>query len=203
MAAALASTQVAYVELEEARLSAERASNTDPLTGLANRRSFQRSLDAAIHGGRGPFGLLLLDVDHFKRANDTHGHQAGDDVLVGVVERMRAMLPDSAIVAPLGRRGVHRAPVPAARHPRRAAFHRRGHPAAVRDQSASRRGGAPWRSRSRAAECASSSAAVTARSWCTPPTPHVPAPSNRDATARSWRATAAEAPSDRAQAAPP
>jgi diguanylate cyclase (GGDEF)-like protein len=103
MAAALASTQVAYVALEEARLSAERASNTDPLTGLANRRSFQNLLDEAITTAAAePFGLLLLDVDHFKRTNDTHGHQAGDDVLVAVVECMRATLPENAVVARWG-----------------------------------------------------------------------------------------------------
>jgi diguanylate cyclase (GGDEF)-like protein len=103
MAAALASTQVAYGELEEARVSAERASNTDPLTMLANRRSFQNSLDeAVITATSEPFGLLLLDVDHFKRINDAHGHQAGDDVLVAVVECMRATLPESAVVARWG-----------------------------------------------------------------------------------------------------
>jgi diguanylate cyclase (GGDEF)-like protein len=90
-------------ELEEARLLAERASNTDPLTGLANRRSFQSSLDqASVTAAERPFGLLLLDVDHFKRTNDTHGHQAGDDVLVAVVGCMRATLPADAIVARWG-----------------------------------------------------------------------------------------------------
>jgi diguanylate cyclase (GGDEF)-like protein len=103
MAAALASAQVAYVELEEARRSAERASNTDPLTGLANRRSFQRTLDEAVAASAAePFGLLLLDVDHFKRTNDTHGHQAGDDVLVAVVACMRTTLPANAIVGRWG-----------------------------------------------------------------------------------------------------
>jgi diguanylate cyclase (GGDEF)-like protein len=103
MTAALASARVAYGELEEARVSAERVSNTDLLTGLANRRSFQRALDEAIiHATSSPFGLLVLDVDHFKRTNDTHGHQAGDDVLVGVVERMRSALPASAFVGRWG-----------------------------------------------------------------------------------------------------
>ncbi|HET6171121.1 MAG TPA: diguanylate cyclase [Gaiellales bacterium] len=103
MAAALASTQVAYGELDEARLSAEHASNTDPLTGLANRRSFQSSLDEAVVSARSkPFGLLLLDVDHFKRTNDTHGHQAGDDVLEAVVACMRTTVPDDAIIARWG-----------------------------------------------------------------------------------------------------
>jgi len=103
MAAALSSARVAYGELEEARVSAERASNTDPLTGLANRRSFQNSLeDAVLSAEAEPFGLLLLDVDHFKRTNDTHGHQAGDDVLIAVVACMRAALPQNATVGRWG-----------------------------------------------------------------------------------------------------
>jgi diguanylate cyclase (GGDEF)-like protein len=103
MAAALTSAKVAYGELEEARVSAERASNTDPLTGLANRRSFQSSLDEAVlTADSEPFGLLLLDVDHFKRTNDTHGHQAGDDVLIAVVACMRTALPEDATVGRWG-----------------------------------------------------------------------------------------------------
>ena len=103
MAAALTSARVAYGELEEARVSAEQASNTDPLTGLANRRSFQNSLDEAVLRAEAqPFGLLLLDVDHFKRTNDTHGHQAGDDVLIGVVACMRTALPQDATVGRWG-----------------------------------------------------------------------------------------------------
>jgi diguanylate cyclase (GGDEF)-like protein len=103
MAAALRSAKVAYGELEEARVSAEHASNTDPLTGLANRRSFQHSLeDAVITADAEPFGLLLLDVDHFKRTNDTHGHQAGDDVLMAVVACMRTALPQNATVGRWG-----------------------------------------------------------------------------------------------------
>ena len=48
MAAALADAKTAYAELDEARLAAERASNTDALTGLANRRSFQSTLEQAV-----------------------------------------------------------------------------------------------------------------------------------------------------------
>jgi diguanylate cyclase (GGDEF)-like protein len=58
--------------------------STDGLTGLANRRRFDADLDSAIaqvqqHGA--PLSLLLLDVDHFKRFNDSHGHLAGDECL--------------------------------------------------------------------------------------------------------------------------
>ena len=103
LAAALAGARIAYRELEEARAAAERASNTDLLTGLANRRSFQGSLERAIaEADAAPFGLLLLDVDHFKRTNDSHGHQAGDDVLVAVVACLHAALPPDAIVGRWG-----------------------------------------------------------------------------------------------------
>ncbi len=65
----------------------ERLSTTDPLTGLSNRRHFDavgqlEVLRARRHGR--PLTALLLDVDDFKRVNDTHGHAAGDRVLVGL-----------------------------------------------------------------------------------------------------------------------
>lgn len=57
---------------------------TDPLTGLPNRRALDdhlRSRQQAWKVHRAPFCLLMLDIDHFKRFNDTHGHHAGDAVL--------------------------------------------------------------------------------------------------------------------------
>lgn len=61
-----------------------RHATTDGLTGLANRRSFDADLKTAMEQIRrsgGELSLLLLDVDHFKRFNDTHGHLAGDECL--------------------------------------------------------------------------------------------------------------------------
>ena len=59
-------------------------SSRDPLTGLANRRQFElalaREIDRVARAGE-PALLLMLDIDHFKRVNDTHGHAAGDLVL--------------------------------------------------------------------------------------------------------------------------
>ncbi|MET0744139.1 MAG: diguanylate cyclase [Microvirga sp.] len=58
--------------------------DTDGLTGIANRRGFDTALERAIRRARRtetPLSLLLLDLDHFKRLNDTLGHGAGDDVL--------------------------------------------------------------------------------------------------------------------------
>ena len=60
---------------------------TDPLTGLGNRRNFRRILnreiDVVARSGESAL-LLMLDIDHFKGVNDTHGHQAGDQVLQAV-----------------------------------------------------------------------------------------------------------------------
>jgi diguanylate cyclase (GGDEF)-like protein len=57
---------------------------TDPLTGLANRRSWDESLSrevARAHRTSSPVSVAMLDMDHFKRFNDSHGHQAGDRLL--------------------------------------------------------------------------------------------------------------------------
>lgn len=60
---------------------------TDPLTGLNNRRAFDNSLQlelAIVERRSTPLSLLVLDVDHFKKVNDTFGHEAGDKVLQGI-----------------------------------------------------------------------------------------------------------------------
>ena len=56
------------------------AAYLDVLTGLPNRRFAQQQLDALVHSERG-FALVMIDLDYFKRVNDTYGHQAGDMVL--------------------------------------------------------------------------------------------------------------------------
>jgi diguanylate cyclase (GGDEF)-like protein len=71
----------------EAEDKLEELATTDPLTGLRNRRKFDHEIDAewrraARHSE--PVALLMIDADHFKAYNDTYGHQAGDQVLVGI-----------------------------------------------------------------------------------------------------------------------
>lgn len=73
--------------LERANLELERLANQDGLTGLPNRRSFFSRMDIEFHRSR-RFGtslaLLMLDIDHFKKFNDTYGHQLGDEALRAV-----------------------------------------------------------------------------------------------------------------------
>jgi diguanylate cyclase (GGDEF)-like protein len=81
--------------LRDHRAQLERLSNTDSLTGLSNRRQMLDALETekerARRGGR-PFSVLMLDVDHFKKFNDEHGHQAGDEVLVRVAAVLREII---------------------------------------------------------------------------------------------------------------
>ncbi len=77
----------------------------DPLTGLSNRRFFQtvlgREVDAVARSGE-PALLLMLDIDHFKNVNDTHGHPAGDKVLQIVAKTLEACVRPMDTVARFG-----------------------------------------------------------------------------------------------------
>ena len=83
---------------------AERRAVSDPLTGLANRREFERALgrfgDAAATGGVA--ALVYVDLDHFKRLNDTLGHAAGDAALRHVKGLLEAQIRDGDLVARIG-----------------------------------------------------------------------------------------------------
>jgi len=79
----------------------DKVSRTDELTGLANRRHgsqrLKEEIARTVRYGHG-LAVCLLDVDHFKKVNDSHGHQAGDEVLVEVARRLRAVTRDSDCV---------------------------------------------------------------------------------------------------------
>ena len=79
--------------------------DTDALTGLANRRALERTLEAALGraGSRGrSVGVVMLDLDGFKAINDTHGHAAGDRALREVAARLRRCVRERDLVARLG-----------------------------------------------------------------------------------------------------
>ena len=86
---------------EAAERLAQRNANTDPATGLANRRELMRSLSEMLDA-RTPGVLLVLDLDHFKRVNDLHGHAAGDRLLLAVAEALQKSAPMSACCARTG-----------------------------------------------------------------------------------------------------
>jgi diguanylate cyclase len=88
-------------DLEVVRVEA----TTDALTGLANRKAFDSALrNAAIEAGEkgGFLCALMLDIDFFKKFNDTHGHQTGDQVLKLVAKTMQTVVPDGCLPARLG-----------------------------------------------------------------------------------------------------
>ena len=82
-----------------------RAAITDPLTGLHNRRFFEDMLDieaASATRQRTPLSVLLLDLDHFKRVNDTHGHATGDAALAHVADLLRSHLHGGEVICRYG-----------------------------------------------------------------------------------------------------
>ncbi|MDW8341902.1 MAG: EAL domain-containing protein [Geminicoccaceae bacterium] len=81
--------------------SLERLSETDPLTGLANRRAVIAALERAI-AAEVRLAAVSIDLDHFKEANEEGGHAAGDAILRAVAERLRAILRAEDIVGRLG-----------------------------------------------------------------------------------------------------
>jgi diguanylate cyclase (GGDEF)-like protein len=92
-------------QLSEALAAASQQAATDGLTGLPNRRSLDQLLNAQLamaqREGR-PFSVLMLDLDHFKAVNDTHGHAVGDAVLRGFAQRIQAQLRRSDVCARYG-----------------------------------------------------------------------------------------------------
>lgn len=86
---------------EELKLLAD----NDPLTGLPNRRHFlekARHEENRVKRTSRPMAIILLDIDHFKRVNDSHGHECGDIVLKEAAQRLKAPLRDLDIVARWG-----------------------------------------------------------------------------------------------------
>lgn len=78
-------------------------SEIDSLSGLANRRGFERQIHEALQQyRRGQHAIIITDLDHFKRINDTYGHHTGDQVIRIFAEALRSKAPQGSVVGRLG-----------------------------------------------------------------------------------------------------
>ena len=88
--------------LAHSNAALRKQSERDPLTGLSNRRHFQAAIKRLADQGKLSGTVFLIDIDHFKRINDVHGHAAGDTVLVEIAQRLRATLREDDLVVRWG-----------------------------------------------------------------------------------------------------
>ena len=92
-------------ELQELARTLRFRASTDPLTGLYNRAKFDETLASEIAQSqryKSSLALIMFDVDHFKRVNDVHGHQVGDDVLVRLSKIVAARIRRTDLLARWG-----------------------------------------------------------------------------------------------------
>lgn len=92
-------------ELIAAREALRDQANRDPMTGLLNRRAIQRQFRDRVEDPTAagqPLAALLIDIDHFKLINDTHGHDVGDQVIVEVGRRIREVVGAQGLVSRYG-----------------------------------------------------------------------------------------------------
>jgi diguanylate cyclase (GGDEF)-like protein len=104
-ASMLADLAANAIRKAEVIVSAEAEASVDPLTGLFNRRYLALWFEREIRQARNysqPLSLLLFDIDHFKKVNDTHGHAAGDLVLKRIAEIVKSSTRSSNLVARFG-----------------------------------------------------------------------------------------------------
>ncbi|HEY0249985.1 MAG TPA: GGDEF domain-containing protein, partial [Kofleriaceae bacterium] len=88
----------------QAQLRLAELAITDELTQLPNRRALNERLELlAAEAARGRrFSVAIIDIDHFKKVNDTHGHAVGDQVLIAVAKTLRESIRRSDMIARMG-----------------------------------------------------------------------------------------------------
>ena len=93
------------LELSQMVKHLKEVSLSDPLTGIGNRRLLLKELDAhllAASSRKSGVCFAMVDIDHFKQVNDTHGHDVGDEILVAFTRRLRRSVRPTDIVARVG-----------------------------------------------------------------------------------------------------
>lgn len=101
----LQSSRASIESLQSDLVEVQREALTDPLTRICNRKGFDQGMDRTIAESRAngsPLCLVILDIDYFKRFNDTHGHQTGDQVLRLVASMLNSNVEDKFIAARYG-----------------------------------------------------------------------------------------------------
>jgi diguanylate cyclase len=101
----LEASQREFLDLKSQLTTVQNEALLDPLTGLNNRRGFQRHIDEVLAlrpEGLTGCALLMVDIDHFKRVNDTHGHLLGDKVLQTVAQVLLTGVKGRDVAARLG-----------------------------------------------------------------------------------------------------
>ncbi|UZS71540.1 EAL domain-containing protein [Pseudomonas syringae] len=92
-------------QLDQARVSLQQVAHYDPLTNLINRRGFNQIFAEKLQEHtytKGMLAVMFLDIDHFKRINDSLGHDAGDELLKVIAERIRSATRAQDVVARFG-----------------------------------------------------------------------------------------------------
>jgi diguanylate cyclase (GGDEF)-like protein len=96
----------ALEQLADANSRLRESNRRDALTGVFNRRHFREVFEQLLHQAsetRQPLGVLLIDLDHFKKVNDTHGHLAGDECLRSLARTLEnALAGEQAVIARFG-----------------------------------------------------------------------------------------------------
>ncbi|MDW8136585.1 MAG: GGDEF domain-containing protein [Thermodesulfobacterium sp.] len=93
------------VQLSEALKTIKKINNTDPLTGILNRRAFLKILKREISLAKRhnlPLSLVMIDIDYFKKINDTYGHETGDYVLKSITKVIKKSIRQEDLFARLG-----------------------------------------------------------------------------------------------------
>jgi diguanylate cyclase (GGDEF)-like protein len=105
LAATLAELEKSRDEIRLQNEELQVLATNDPLTGVANRRCFIERFElefAAARREERPFCCLMLDIDHFKRVNDAHGHAMGDEVIRRIAEGLKSEIPDAESICRYG-----------------------------------------------------------------------------------------------------